>query len=44
MEGKKPSDSAVESRYLVMPNQANPHRTAFGNANGNEVLVAQPGV
>jgi acyl-CoA hydrolase len=30
MEGKKPSDSAVESRYLLMPNQANPYGTAFG--------------
>jgi acyl-CoA hydrolase len=30
MEGKKPSDSAVESRYLLMPNQANPCGTAFG--------------
>jgi acyl-CoA hydrolase len=32
MEGKKPSDSAVESRYLLMPNQANPFGTAFGGA------------
>jgi acyl-CoA hydrolase len=32
MEGKKPSDSAVESRYLLMPNQANPYGTAFGGA------------
>jgi acyl-CoA hydrolase len=32
MEGKKPSESAVESRYLVMPNQANPCGTAFGGA------------
>ncbi len=32
MEGKKPSESAVESRYLLMPNQANPHGTAFGGA------------
>jgi acyl-CoA hydrolase len=30
MEGKKPSDSAVQSRYLLMPHQANPHGTAFG--------------
>ena len=30
MEGKKPSDSAVESRYLLMPHQANPYGTAFG--------------
>ena len=32
MEGKKPSDSAVESRYLLMPHQANPYGTAFGGA------------
>jgi acyl-CoA hydrolase len=32
MEGKKPSDSAVESRFLLMPNQANPSGTAFGGA------------
>ena len=30
MEGKKPSDSTVQSRYLLMPHQANPHGTAFG--------------
>ena len=30
MEGKKPGDSAVESRYLLMPHQANPYGTAFG--------------
>jgi acyl-CoA hydrolase len=30
MEAKKPSESAVESRYLVMPHQANPYGTAFG--------------
>ena len=30
MEVKKPSDSAVESRYLLMPDQANPYGTAFG--------------
>jgi acyl-CoA hydrolase len=30
METKKPSDSAVESRYLLMPHQANPYGTAFG--------------
>lgn len=30
MEGKKPSDSAVESRYLLMPHQANPGGNAFG--------------
>ena len=29
-EPKAPSDSAVESRYLVMPQHANPHGTAFG--------------
>jgi len=28
--GKSPKDSAVETRYLVMPSQANPHGTAFG--------------
>ena len=27
---KRPSDSAVETRYLVMPHQANPYGTAFG--------------
>jgi len=32
MEGKKPSDSAVETRYLLMPSQANPYGTAFGGA------------
>ena len=32
MQGKKPSDSAVVSRYIVMPHQANPHGTAFGGA------------
>ena len=30
MESKKPGDSAVESRYLLMPHQANPYGTAFG--------------
>ena len=30
MEGKKPADSAVESRYVLMPHQANPYETAFG--------------
>ena len=30
MEAKKPGDSAVESRYLLMPHQANPYGTAFG--------------
>lgn len=28
--GKSPKESAVETRYLIMPNQANPHGTAFG--------------
>jgi acyl-CoA hydrolase len=28
--GKSPKESAVESRYLIMPHQANPHGTAFG--------------
>jgi len=27
---KIPSQTAVESRYLLMPDQANPHGTAFG--------------
>ena len=31
-KGKKPSESAVETRYLVMPQQANPQGTAFGGA------------
>jgi len=31
-QGKHPRDSAVESRYLVMPSQANPFGTAFGGA------------
>ncbi|MHC4719208.1 MAG: acyl-CoA thioesterase [Planctomycetota bacterium] len=30
--GKRPSDSAVEARYLLMPPQANPYGTAFGGA------------
>ena len=30
MEGKKPGDSTVQSRYLLMPHQANPYGTAFG--------------
>ena len=30
MQGKTPSESAVESRYLLMPHQANPYGTAFG--------------
>lgn len=29
---KTPSESAVETRYLVMPQQANPQGTAFGGA------------
>ena len=29
-EPKSPSESAVETRYIVMPHQANPHGTAFG--------------
>ena len=29
-KGKHPSESAVETRYLIMPHQANPHGTAFG--------------
>jgi hypothetical protein len=32
MEGKRPSESAVESRYLLMLQQANPCWTAFGAA------------
>ena len=28
--GKTPSQNAVETRYLIMPHQANPHGTAFG--------------
>jgi acyl-CoA hydrolase len=28
--GKTPSESAVETRYLLMPDQANPQGTAFG--------------
>ena len=31
-KGKSPKDSAVETRYLVMPQQANPQGTAFGGA------------
>ena len=31
-KGKSPKESAVETRYLLMPNQANPHGTAFGGA------------
>lgn len=29
---KSPAESAVESRFLLMPSQANPHGTAFGGA------------
>ncbi len=29
---KTPSQSAVEARYLLMPDQANPYGTAFGGA------------
>ena len=29
-EGKSPSQSTVESRYLVMPDQASPNGTVFG--------------
>jgi len=29
-KGKSPKDSAVETRYLIMPHQANPNGTAFG--------------
>ncbi len=32
VEGKRPSDSAVESRYLVMPHHANQYGTVFGGA------------
>jgi acyl-CoA hydrolase len=31
-KGKTPGESAVETRYLVMPQQANPQGTAFGGA------------
>lgn len=31
-KGKTPAESAVETRYLVMPIQANPQGTAFGGA------------
>jgi len=31
-KGKSPQKSAVETRYMVMPQQANPHGTAFGGA------------
>ena len=29
-KGKSPKESAVETRYLIMPHQANPQGTAFG--------------
>ena len=29
-KAKSPRESAVETRYLIMPHQANPHGTAFG--------------
>lgn len=29
-KAKSPAESAVETRYIVMPHQANPHGTAFG--------------
>lgn len=29
-KGKTPKESAVETRYLIMPHQANPQGTAFG--------------
>ena len=29
-KGKSPSQSSVETRYLLMPHQANPYGTAFG--------------
>jgi acyl-CoA hydrolase len=32
LKPKKPSQSAVTTRYLVMPGQANPYGTAFGGA------------
>lgn len=31
-KGKNPKDSAVVTRYLLMPQQANPQGTAFGGA------------
>lgn len=31
-KGKNPKESAVETRYLLMPHQANPQGTAFGGA------------
>jgi acyl-CoA hydrolase len=30
VKGKSPKESAVETRYLIMPHQANPQGTAFG--------------
>lgn len=30
--GKSPGQSAVETRYLLMPDQANPYGTAFGGS------------
>jgi acyl-CoA hydrolase len=32
LKSKSPRESAVETRYLVMPQQANPQGTAFGGA------------
>lgn len=32
LKSKTPAESAVSTRYLVMPEQANPHGTAFGGA------------
>ena len=32
MAGKSPRESSVETRYLLMPGQANPYGTAFGGA------------
>jgi acyl-CoA hydrolase len=29
-KGKTPAESSVETRYLIMPHQANPHGTVFG--------------
>ena len=30
LKGKNPKESTVETRYLIMPNHANPQGTAFG--------------
>jgi acyl-CoA hydrolase len=30
LQAKKPGDSAVQTRYLLMPHHANPYGTAFG--------------